>query len=164
MEIKPLDGAMLDVIWLYSTEANQTVEDLFEVGEKAEIISYEMVDSTLWKVKVNATKPFMLSFAEAYDPLWEVRVYKYGRLVEKVSPTSLYGVINGFWIDENGYLEIVIRYKPQDWFELGLALSTATFAGCVVYLLYEWRRSRGDLWAIKLEGLFARFSRKKSCV
>ena len=40
----------------------------------------------------------MLSFAEAYDPLWEARVYKEGKLVEKVRSIPLYSVINGFWI------------------------------------------------------------------
>jgi len=49
-------------------------------------------------------------------------------------------VINDFWINETGDLEVVIRYKPQDWFELGLGISAATFIGCISYLLYDWRR------------------------
>jgi len=36
-------------------------------------------------------------------------------------------VINGFWINETGNLEIIIRYTPQDWFELGLKISGLTF-------------------------------------
>ncbi len=87
----------------------------------------EKINPTLWKVKINATKPFMLSFAEAYDPLWEARVYKDGKLVEKVRSIPIYSVINGFWINETGNLEIVIRYTPQDWFELGLKISALTF-------------------------------------
>ena len=59
----------------------------------------------------------MLSFAEAYDPLWEARVYKDGRKIETVKSIPLYSVINGFWINETGNLEIIIRYKSQDWFE-----------------------------------------------
>lgn len=59
----------------------------------------------------------MPSFAEAYDPLWEARIYRDGKLVEKVKSIPLYSVINGFWINETGNLEIVIRYTPQDWFE-----------------------------------------------
>jgi len=38
----------------------------------------------------------------------------------------------------------VIRYKPRDWFELGLAISVMTFAGCVAHLFHDWRREKGD--------------------
>jgi len=49
----------------------------------------EKINPTLWIFKVNAKKPFMLSFAEAYDPLWEARVYKDGKLVEKVRSITI---------------------------------------------------------------------------
>jgi len=126
----------------------------------AEVINYTEVNPTFWKVKVNATKPFMLSFAEAYDPLWEARVYKNGKLIERVRSIPLYSVINGFWIDETGELEIVIRYTPQDWFELGLAVSVTTFIGCIGYLVYDWRRGKGDLWAVRLEDQLKSFWRR----
>jgi len=38
----------------------------------------------------------------------------------------------------------VIRYKPQDWFEMGLGISGITFISCVFYLFYEWRKEKGD--------------------
>jgi hypothetical protein len=152
IEIISLGNTILDTIWLYSTETNQTIEQLFEVTEKpAEVINYTKINPTLWKVKLNASKPFMLSFAEAYDPLWEARVYRDGRKIEVVKSIPLYSVINGFWINETGNLEIVIRYKPQDWFERGLIISVITFIGCVGYLFYDWRRERGDGWARRLE-------------
>ena len=78
--------------------------------EPAEVVHYERVDPTLWKAEVVARKPFMLVFAEAYDPLWKARAYKNGRLVESVRSVLVYGVINGFWINETGNLTIVIRY------------------------------------------------------
>lgn len=105
----------------------------------AKIINYTKINPTLWRVRVNATKPFMLSFAESYDPLWEARVYKDGKLVEKVSSIPLYGVINGFYINETGDLKIIIRYKPQDWFNIGLVISIITFLGCIVFLFYDWK-------------------------
>jgi len=132
-------------IWLYSTETNQTLNRLFEVKEKpAEIISYQKINPTLWKVRVNATRPFMLSFAAAYDPLWEARVYKNGKEVEVVKSIPLYSIINGFWINETGELEIVIKFKSQDWLETGLVISVTTFALCILYLIRDWRRDRGE--------------------
>jgi len=114
--------------------------DLIDASMLCKIKEYKKINPTLWKVKVKAEKPFMLSFAEAYDPLWEARVYKNGKKIKTVKSLPLYAVINGFWIDETGDLEIVIRYKPQDWFEVGLAISALTFLGCIGYLVYDWRK------------------------
>ena len=60
--------------------------------------------------------------------------------IQSYKVNQLHSVINDFWINETGDLEVVIRYKPQDWFELGLGISAATFIGCISYLLYDWRR------------------------
>jgi len=151
---KPL---YLDVVWIYSVRSpssRMTIEDLFKVKENpAKVIHHERIDPTLWRVEVVAKKPFMLVFAEAYDPLWEARVYKEGRLIEKVRSIPVYGVINGFWINATGNLTIVIRYVPQDWFELGLKISATTFALCIFYLVWEWRRCKGDRWAQWLESM-----------
>lgn len=156
LEITPTSkDALLDVVWLYSTDKNETLEELFQTNETpATVQDYTKVNPTLWKVKVNATKPFMLTFAESYDPLWEARVYKDGKLVEKVSPVPVYGVINGFWINQTGDLEIVLRYTPQDWFERGLMVSLTTFLLSVFYIFYDWRREKGDKWAKRLEKKF----------
>jgi len=110
----------------------------------AKITSYQKINPSLWIVTINATKPFMLSFAEYYDPLWEARVYKNGKLLTKIRAVPLYGLINGFWIDATGdNLRIEIRYTPQDWFELGLVISGLTFFFYVFYLLL-YLRSKND--------------------
>lgn len=162
LEITPTSkDALLDVVWLYSTDKNETLEELFQTNETpATVQDYTKVNPTLWKVKVNATKPFMLTFAESYDPLWEARVYKDGKLVEKVSPVPVYGVINGFWINQTGDLEIVLRYTPQDWFERGLMVSLTTFLLSVFYIFYDWRREKGDKWAKRLEKKFKKLTSK----
>ncbi len=96
---------------------------------------FEKINPTLWEVYVNASKPFLLVFAEAYDPLWEAKIYKDGRLVERVRSIPVYGVINGFWVNQTGNLTIAIRYIPQDWFELGLKISGTTFLALLIYLI-----------------------------
>ena len=63
--VKIEDMPVLDVVWLYSTETNQTIGQLFEVKERpAKVINYTKINPTLWKVRVNATKPFMLRSEE----------------------------------------------------------------------------------------------------
>ena len=58
----------------------------------------------------------------------------------RISPYS----VNDFQINETVNLEIVIRYTPQDWFEIGLMISATTFIGCIGYLFYNWRREKGN--------------------
>lgn len=143
----------LDTVVLYNVEShNKTIDQLFKATEEklVSFISYYELNPAVWKVEVNVTAPFIILFAESYNSLWEARVYKNGTLVEKVSSILLYGVINGFWINETGNLTIIIRYKPQDWFELGLKISGTTLTLCVVYLFYDWRREKGDRWTTLL--------------
>jgi hypothetical protein len=132
----------LNVVWIYSTQnPNETIEDIFTEKENpAEIISYNKIDPTKYVVKVNATKPFMLSFAESYDPLWVAYVNG-----EKIQSTPLYGVINGFYITQTGILEITIEYELQRWFNYGCAISLTTFLVCVAYLTYSWIKDKA-IW------------------
>ncbi|ALV63862.1 putative membrane protein [Thermococcus sp. 2319x1] len=162
LKIIPLSkNAILDVVWLYSANNNETLEELFQVNETpATVKNYTKINPTLWKVRVNATKPFFLTFAESYDPLWEARVYKDGKLIEKVSPVPVYGVINGFWVNQTGDLEIVLRYTPQDWFERGLIISLTTFVLSIFYIFYDWRREKSDRWAKRLEEKFKKLTSK----
>ena len=135
----------LDAILLYSTDSlqiGQNIEDLLKDDGPTSATSYKMVDPTLWELNVNATKPFMLSFAESYDPLWEARVYKDGRIVDVVKSTQLYEVMNGFSINQTGNLNIVLRYKAQDWFETGLIISGLTLAFCLLYAIYDVIKDR----------------------
>jgi hypothetical protein len=117
--------------------------EIIIAGSKGEtkIDNYTKMKPTLWKVNVNTSKPFMLSFSETYDHLWEATVYKGGKMIEVVDPVPLYSVINGFWISETGNLEVVIKYKPQDLFEVGLLISMIVLISCIGYILYDWRNN-----------------------
>ena len=143
-------------IWLYMPRDDQMVQTprqlLEPIKRSAEIISYQKVTPTLWKVRVNASKPFMLVFAMAYDSHWEAKVYKNGKEVRVVKPIPLYSMINGFWINETGDLTVVIRFVSQDWFELSLTVSAVTFAICVLYLVWDWGRGRGSRWVLWVAG------------
>jgi hypothetical protein len=108
-----------------------------EIFYSIKSLEYIRINPTEYIVKVNATKPFMLSFAESYDPLWVA--YLNG---EKIQSTPLYGVINGFYITQTGILEITIEYEPQRWFNYGCAISLTTFLACTAYLTYSWLKTK----------------------
>ncbi|MEM2146551.1 MAG: hypothetical protein QW279_14410 [Candidatus Jordarchaeaceae archaeon] len=134
-DLKRYQPSDLDVIWVYSTQdENETLKDILKQEDKAaEVIKYQRINPAKYVVKVNATKPFMLSFAESYDPLWVACVNK-----EKIQSVSLYGVINGFWINQTGLLEITVEYEPQEWFYIGSIISVITICACATCLFCDW--------------------------
>ena len=132
------NDSYLDVFWLYSVSGNESLEDLFSFHEEpAEVLDFERIDATEYRVEINASEPYMLSFAEGYDPMWVAEVEG-----ESFTPVPLYAVINGFWINKTGTYSLTIRYKPQRWFYYGLAVSLITFLSCVTYLVYKWRKNQ----------------------
>jgi len=130
----------LDVVWMYSTDMpGETLQDIFTTDQApAELIEYKKIDPTLYKATINASKPFMLSFAESYDPLWVARVNG-----DKINSIPLYSVINGFWIQETGLIHVTIEYTPQRWFYIGSAISLTTLAASLAYLATPHLRERG---------------------
>ncbi|WP_445475518.1 hypothetical protein ACT9XH_01875 [Methanococcoides methylutens] len=130
----------LDVIWLYSTKNNETLDDILSSNEvAAEIQNYEKINPTKYKVQVKASSPYMLSLAESYNPLWVAEIDT-AKGVKKYEPIPLYSTINGFWIDEPGEYTITIRYKPQQWFYYGVVVSVFAFIACICGLFYNWRK------------------------
>jgi SAM-dependent methyltransferase len=123
---------------LRSYENTQVKESLYATRENStQIKEYRKNNPALWTVRVNTSQPFMLSFSESYDPLWQARVYKNNKLVENIEPLPLYDVINGFWINTVGEnLRIVIEYRPQKLFDVGLAFSCLTFVASFVGLIF----------------------------
>lgn len=101
------------------------------------LVSWTEVDPTKHTLEVNASQSFMLSFSEAYDPLWVCYVNG-----ERISSIPLYGVFNGFWINKTGQLDIVIEYEPQNWFYTGCAISITTFLACTAYLAYSYTKTK----------------------
>jgi hypothetical protein len=99
--------------------------------------TYHRINPTLWKVESSTQEPFILSFTEKYDSLWVGYVNG-----ERVSSFPLYGVVNGFWINQTGQLEITIEYEPQRWFFYGSIVSVATLLACLTYLTYNWTKNK----------------------
>jgi len=129
----------MDVIWLYSVEGqNETVGDIFNVTEPiVQVIDYEKINPTKYKVRVSASAPFMLSLSEAYNGQWEAHVNG------KVYPSMpLNSISNGFWIEEEGELEITIEFMTQRWFYWGAIISGVSIFCALAFLFWNWKRKK----------------------
>jgi len=127
---------------------NETVEDLFKPGKNstpAKIVEYRKTNPTKHILKIeNATKPFMISFAESYNKLWTAHLdtshydnnqdnYKSSF---KTNSVPLYGVINGFYVNITGDYTLVIEYEPQIWFIQGLTIGILSLTGILIAIFF----------------------------
>ncbi len=135
IHVLKLKGGGFRALWILPSNPQG---DTTASSVSATILDWCKVSSTEWRVRVNASHPFMLAFAERFDPLWVAEVYKNGKLLSTSHPFMLYAIINGFYITETGELEIRIRYALQEWLDRGLMISlgSVTLALILVILLH----------------------------
>jgi hypothetical protein len=128
-----------------------TVNDLFNSNDDpapAKIVEYEKVNPTKHILKIeNATKPFMISFAESYNKLWFAHTdyNQYDKNQKntndfKASSVPLYGVTNGFLVNKTGDYTLVIEYQPQKWFTSGAIISIFTLIAIIIILILLKRK------------------------
>jgi hypothetical protein len=116
--------------------------DTAEFQTAANSISGKEINPTMWTARVSSNKPFLLIFAEGYDPQWEATIYKYGHEVGTAKPIPLYSAINGFQINDTGDLEIVIQYRPQLlYFSIALILAIA-FLTILFYFAFMFYKNQ----------------------
>ncbi|MEM3829242.1 MAG: hypothetical protein QXP36_08535, partial [Conexivisphaerales archaeon] len=70
-----------------------------------------------------------------YDRLW--RAYVNGKEVES---TPLYGMVNGFQINDTGIIHIKLYYTLQTYYTIGLMVSLMSFISLVTLHIYQRRR------------------------
>ncbi|MBN2168535.1 MAG: hypothetical protein JW738_04770 [Actinobacteria bacterium] len=130
------------VTWFDDVSISKIDDSFFaklKTREKPPSVTYRKLSPEKYEIKVKGAKePFVLSLSEAFDPHWIAEVSKGG----KVEPIPLYSAINGFPINKTGDFSVTIEYESQKWFTLGLIISLATLALCLLYLLAYWYSKR----------------------
>jgi hypothetical protein len=154
LKLDSADALQVGTVLIYPAAAGQNV--LGGGPTAARITGFSRASETRADVSVNATRPFTLSFAETYDPLWEAYVYRDGKLMETVDPVPLYGTMNGYWIETTGDgVDVELRYTPQDTFETGRAVSLLVLTlclGALAYFIALPENERGSLAARTVSG------------
>ena len=109
-------------------------------------IEFKKINPSKWIVKVNSTGPYTLVFSNTYHKMW--KAYVNGKEYNSIPS---YYFINSFQINETGEHEVVIEFIGQRIQEISLIISGLAHLGCFTYLLYDWRREKGDKWTLKVE-------------
>ncbi len=135
--------------------------------EKPGNIAYTDVNTSKKLIHVtSAGKPFFLTMSEAFNTGWRLELNDkvghfpvprpYHILSDHIDWDNL---TNGWYVNpgelcntgseactrnaDGSYdLELVAEFTPQRWFNLGFPISSITLIGCVLYLVYDWRKRR----------------------
>jgi len=151
---------------IYSTDFQETIYK--NVSYKN--IDFKMVAPTKYTISLkNITQPEYLIFSESYHSGWKIRLgnfnwfsvvmdSNYFLLDNYHSKTD--AMFNSFLIDpeyiianypkefykENpdGSIDVkmILYFKPQSYFYIGLIISILTFIGCIGYLFWCWKKDR----------------------
>jgi hypothetical protein len=128
--------------------------DLFnqtEIPSPAQISEYKKINPTKYILSIiNASRPYIISFAEAYDPLWIAHTNDYNNKNSnennnfRTNSIPLYSVVNGFFINKTGDYNLTIEYLPQKWFTEAGILSLLAFIGlfAISFVYKHWASLR----------------------
>ncbi len=106
------------------------LDNLFE-AESGPNVSYEMINSGKYEVHVeNSNEPFLLIFSESYHPMWKAYIDD-----EEISPIPVYSIVNGFYINKTGSLNITIYFTGQTYADIGIKITIITLIIVVMILI-----------------------------
>ena len=128
----------IDLVVLYLSKNNQTLENLFGSNHKSTIVEYNKIDATKYEIKVSSEEPFTLGFAAAYDEFWVAHVDGLGT----INSMPLYSMLNSFFINKTGNFTVTIEYQPQQWFNIGASITCLSIIGSIGYLIWSTRRNK----------------------
>lgn len=137
----------IESIRLYSpADGERLGEFVSPQTDTATVLGYERKNPTRYRVLVNSTSPYVLSFGEGYDSLWVAEVDTPNG-TERYGSTPLYGAVNGFRIDRTGAHVVTVRYRPQRWANYGAGVSVASLLGLLGVIVYGRRHRMTGAWA-----------------
>ena len=132
-------GSYLDQLMLYTSK--RPIDQLFNSAPQVRVISYNKITPNSYVVKVKSDAPFLLAFAEEYDRFWIAKA-KSPDNSRQFNSVPLYGLINGFWVDQTGEFSLIIEYQPQEWFNISAVISATSFVGVILYLAHPHLKLR----------------------
>ena len=138
LTITAVNASALGDIWLTSDVDSLTFQDaLLGTKNTTVVVDYQGLSSTSWKATVNSTAPFMLTIAQPYDNGWVAYVNG-----QKVSSEPVYSILNGFWINQTGVVEISIVYVPQQEFQAGVDIAIVFMLASIGVIVIVFARAR----------------------
>ena len=130
---------IVDGAFVYSAEGNATLDSLFERNPSTNVFSFTKISPTKIIVQLNAMQPLWLMMAESWDPDW---VLSYDG--HTAHPSLTYSSINSYHINTDGATQVTLEYDLQRLFDIGSAISLASFVAAILIIYLDRRKLRGS--------------------
>jgi hypothetical protein len=134
IQIETSKDVAIDAVIIYTNSQSTSPESLFTVPAPIAEVAYEKLDPTRYRVRLRTESPVVLALAETFDPLWVASMPGF-----QAASIPLYGVINGFIIDQPGTYDLILQFEPQQWARLGSLLTALAVIAVVPFLLITGR-------------------------
>ena len=108
----------------------------------ANLTSYQQTAGDEFRITTQASAPFVLILTEPYDTLWRAYVGN-----SEIKPTPIYGIVNGFLVNQTGVVNIKIYYTLQNYLYLGAGLSATSLSLSLLAVVLMWRRNRRKIFS-----------------
>ncbi len=109
----PLDYVLL-------TRGDQPLSQLWQTQTQPATLTYDYLSPTKYLVHIkNATRPFDLVFAEAYNNNWTATYAG----VKGQRPETAYEMVQAYQINQTGSFDVTIEYRTQKYVYLGMLVS-----------------------------------------
>lgn len=136
LQIKAGDILIVDMIALYDSAGINPDEILSPGSPPAVIKAIDRISPAKYVVRVNASEPYLLKFAEAYNPLWVANAVD-----SATTSIPIYSVANGFMVNEIGEYDLTIEFVPQSWLTAGAITSFVAIAALIFYSFWARKTS-----------------------
>ena len=126
-------------LWVYNCTITRDLpflntKDLYQLFDgksqsQTATISVQEINPTKIVLTVNATDSFVLATSYVLDDSWVANVNG-----QQIKPSPLYLGFSAFQINQTGQFDVLIEYKPQNWFIYASGISIASF--CIIFAIY----------------------------
>jgi len=143
----PSAGSKDSTIYLCSGDLNPPVIDDFKISEffSPNLISvksvpsrslgnpninFEKINNVSYKISVGEAKePFILMFNETYNPFWKIKGENFEHFL-------INGYANAWLVDKKGNFDLVLEYRLQKYFYVGVVISAVGLISAIMLLVY----------------------------
>ena len=135
---------------------------LWAPGEGGVKLNFQRVNATKYRVNGKAARSFWLVFNESFDPGWKAYLSLKEAPSQKSSSVSwkktelrnhimVNGYANGWYVDipslpdksqKEREFSIILKFRPQLLFTIGLIISGLTLLACIAYLIWYYRERK----------------------
>ncbi|MDH5406588.1 MAG: hypothetical protein OEX80_08625, partial [Candidatus Aminicenantes bacterium] len=135
---------------------------LWAPGEGEVKLNFQRVNATKYRVNGKAARSFWLVFNESFDPGWKAYLSLKEAPSQKSSSVSwkkkqlgnhimVNGYANGWYVDipslpdksqNEREFSIILQFRPQLLFTIGLIISGLTLLACIAYLIWYYRERK----------------------